>query len=130
MGRIEPYCPLSRGVPRVHDRRIVSDIIFVVHNGLRWHSAPAGYGPHKTIYSRSIRWSGAGDDGGSDIQNLRHVRSNAEKREAEEIAQRERCEDFERFQPLFEQVQRELQSGVRVTRTFIRDARSEEHTSE
>ncbi len=68
----------------------------------------------------------AGGDDGSDIQNLRHVRSNAEKREAEEIAQRERCEDFERFQPLFEQVQRELQSGVRVTRTFIRDASIEE----
>ncbi|HBN8622550.1 TPA: GIY-YIG nuclease family protein [Pseudomonas aeruginosa] len=63
----------------------------------------------------------AGDDEGADIQNLRHVRSNAEKREAEEIAQRERCEDFERFQPLFEQVQRELQSGVRVTRNFMRD---------
>lgn len=68
----------------------------------------------------------AGADEGSDIQNLRHVRSNAEKREAEEIAQRERCEDFERFQPLFEQAQRELQSGVRVTRTFIRDASIEE----
>lgn len=36
----------------------------------------------------------AGDDDGADIQNLRHVRSNAEKREAEEIAQRDRCEDF------------------------------------
>ena len=68
----------------------------------------------------------ASDDEGSDIQNLRYVRSNAEKREAEEIAQRERCEDFERFQPLFEQVQRELQSGVRVTRAFIRDASIEE----
>lgn len=68
----------------------------------------------------------ADGDEGSDIQNLRHVRSNAEKREAEEIAQRERCEDFERFQPLFEQVQRELQSGIRVTRTFIRDASIEE----
>lgn len=67
-----------------------------------------------------------GDDEGSDIQNLCHVRSNAEKREAEEIAQRERCEDFECFQPLFEQVQRELQSGMRVTRTFIRDASIEE----
>ncbi|EML5399108.1 GIY-YIG nuclease family protein [Pseudomonas aeruginosa] len=67
-----------------------------------------------------------GGDDGSDIQNLRYVRSNAEKREAEEIAQRERCEDFERFQPLFEQVQRELQSGARVTRTFIRDASIEE----
>ncbi|WP_301151524.1 GIY-YIG nuclease family protein [Metapseudomonas otitidis] len=63
----------------------------------------------------------AGDDEGADIQNLRHVRSNAEKREVEEVAQRERCEDFERFQPLFEQVQRELQAGVRVTRTFMRD---------
>ena len=62
----------------------------------------------------------AGDEG-ADVQNLRHVRSTAEKREAEEIAQRERCEDFERFQPLFEQVQRELQSGLRVTRTFMRD---------
>lgn len=61
-----------------------------------------------------------GEDG-SDIQNLRHVRSNAEKRESEEIAQRERCEDFECFQPLFEQVQRELKSGARVARTFMRD---------
>ena len=68
----------------------------------------------------------AGYDDGADIQNLRHVRSNVEKREAEEIAQRERCEDFERFQPLFERAQRELQSGVRVTRTFIRDASIEE----
>jgi len=63
----------------------------------------------------------AGEDDDADIQNLRHVRSNAEKREADEIAQRERCEDFESFQPLFEQVQRELQSGVRVTRPFMRD---------
>ncbi|HGM5550278.1 TPA: GIY-YIG nuclease family protein [Pseudomonas putida] len=63
----------------------------------------------------------AGEDSDADIQNLRHVRSNAEKREAEDIAQRERCEDFESFQPLFEQVQRELQSGVRVTRAFMRD---------
>lgn len=65
-------------------------------------------------------------DNSTDIQTLRHVRSTAEKREAEEVAQRERCEEFERFQPLFEQVQRELQSGVRVTRTFIRDASIEE----
>lgn len=63
----------------------------------------------------------AGSEEASNIQNLRHVRSSAEKREAEEIAQRERCEDFERFQPLFEQVQRELQAGVRVARAFMRD---------
>ena len=36
MGRIEGYFPLSHGVPRVDDRRIVSGIIFVIRNGLRW----------------------------------------------------------------------------------------------
>jgi putative transposase len=38
MRRIEPYFPLSHGVPRVDDRRIVSGIIFVIRNGLRWWS--------------------------------------------------------------------------------------------
>jgi transposase len=52
MRRIEPYFPLSHGVPRVDDRRIVSGIIFVIRNGLRWRDAPAAYGPPKTIYNR------------------------------------------------------------------------------
>ncbi len=30
--RIEPYFPLSHGVPRVDDRRIISGIIFVIRN--------------------------------------------------------------------------------------------------
>lgn len=55
MRRIEPYFPLSHGVPRVDDRRIVSGIIFVIRNGLRWRDAPNDYGPHKTIYNRFIR---------------------------------------------------------------------------
>ncbi|MGG5812219.1 GIY-YIG nuclease family protein [Falsiroseomonas sp. CW058] len=58
--------------------------------------------------------------GASDITELRHVRTAAEKREAEEIASRDRCEDFESFKPLFEQVQSELQSGLRQTRRFER----------
>jgi putative transposase len=41
-------------------RRIVSAIVFVIKNGLRWRDAPAGYGPHKTIYNRFIRWSRLG----------------------------------------------------------------------
>ena len=57
MRRIEPYFPLSHGVPRVDDRRVISGIIFVIRNGLRWRDAPAAYGPHKTIYNRFIRWS-------------------------------------------------------------------------
>jgi putative transposase len=57
MRRIEPYFPLSHGVPRVDDRRVISGIIFVIRNGLRW---PKDYGPHKTIYNRFIRWSRLG----------------------------------------------------------------------
>ena len=60
MRRIEPYFPLSHGVPRVDDRRIVSGIIFVIRNGLRWRDAPVAYGPPKTIYNRFIRWSRMG----------------------------------------------------------------------
>ena len=60
MRRIEPYFPLSHGVPRVDDRRVISGIIFVIRNGLRWRDAPKEYGPHKTIYNRFIRWAGWG----------------------------------------------------------------------
>jgi hypothetical protein len=57
----------------------------------------------------------------NDITVLRHVRSSVEKRAAEEIADRTPCADFDKFQPLFEQVERELKSGVRITRRFGRD---------
>lgn len=57
-----------------------------------------------------------------DITKLRHVPSREERRAAEEIANRERCVDFERFQQLFADVQAELESGVRMTRPFVRDA--------
>ena len=60
MRRIEPCFPLSHGVPRVDDRRVVSGIIFVIRNGLRWRDAPKDYGPHKTIYNRFVRWSRLG----------------------------------------------------------------------
>ena len=60
MRKIEPYFPLSHGVPRVDDRRIISGIVFVIRNGLRWRDAPTEYGPPKTIYNRFIRWSRMG----------------------------------------------------------------------
>ena len=60
MRRIEPFVPLSHGIPRVDDRRVISGIVFVIKNGLRWRDAPAAYGPHKTIYNRFIRWSRMG----------------------------------------------------------------------
>lgn len=63
----------------------------------------------------------------NDISTLRHVRSSAEKRASEEIANRERCEDFAAFKPLFEQVERELKSGLRTTRRFGKNATIELH---
>ena len=54
----------------------------------------------------------------SPISELKHVRSTAEKKAAEEIASREKCADFANFKPLFEQVQKELDSGLRETRKF------------
>jgi len=59
-----------------------------------------------------------GAAGQADITALRHVRASADKRAAEEIANRTVCEDFDQFRPLFEQVRAELKSGVRETRPF------------
>ncbi len=63
---------------------------------------------------------GVDDAAPGDITDLRHVRSAAEKRSAEEIANRQQCEDFDDFKPLFEQVQQELGAGLRQTRRFER----------
>jgi transposase len=60
MARISPFFPLSHGVPRVDDRRVISRIIYVIRNGLQWKDAPKAYGPHKTLYNRFVRWSLAG----------------------------------------------------------------------
>ena len=60
MARISRFFPRSHGVPRVDDRRVVSGIVYVIRNGLQWKDAPAGYGPHKTLYNRFMRWSRMG----------------------------------------------------------------------
>lgn len=60
MERLKPHFPLSHGVPRVDDRKVLSGIIFINCNGLRWRDAPAAYGPPKTLYNRWVRWSRLG----------------------------------------------------------------------
>ena len=60
VARLKRYFPLSHGVPRVDDRKVVSGIIHVIRNGLRWRDAPEVYGPPKTLYNRFIRWSRMG----------------------------------------------------------------------
>ena len=54
----------------------------------------------------------------NDISVLRHVRSSAEKRAAEEIANRTRCVDFDQFKPLFEGVKSDLEHGIRKSLDF------------
>jgi len=60
MARLRPYFPKSHGRPRVDDRRVLSGIIFVNRNGLRWRDAPREYGPAKTLYNRWKRWGDMG----------------------------------------------------------------------
>ena len=60
IARITPFFPLTHGVPRVDDRRVVSGIVYVIKHGLQWKDAPKGYGPNKTLYNRFIRWSRMG----------------------------------------------------------------------
>ena len=57
MARLEPYFPKSHGKPRGDDRRVLSGIIFINRNGLRWRDAARAYGRHKTLYNRWKRWS-------------------------------------------------------------------------
>jgi transposase len=39
---------------------VLSGIVFVNHNGLRWRDAPSAYGPLKTLYNRWRRWGERG----------------------------------------------------------------------
>lgn len=57
MARLRPFFPKNRGKPRVDDQRMLSGIVFVNRNGLRWRDAPGAYGPHKTLHNR---WSERG----------------------------------------------------------------------
>ena len=60
MARLQPFFPKNRGKPRVDDRRVLSGIIFINRNGLRWCDAPRAYGPPKTLYNHWKRWSDKG----------------------------------------------------------------------
>lgn len=61
-----------------------------------------------------------------DITVLRHVRTSADKRAAEEIADRKPCEDFETFRPLFERAATEIKTGLRQSQPITAGNRSVE----
>ncbi len=58
--RMSPHFPRSRGIARVDDVRVLSGMLHVIRNGLRWRDAPPEYGSHKTLYNRFVRWTRAG----------------------------------------------------------------------
>ena len=53
-----------------------------------------------------------------EIAELRHVRPMAERKAAQDVANRERCRDFKTYKPMFEHIQKELEAGLRETRRF------------
>ncbi len=88
------------------------------HQGLLTGTASLSAAPADTMDDDELL---AELTGAAGITTLRHVRTSAEKRATEDIADRQVCADFARFKPLFEQVQRELASGVRATKRFGTD---------
>ena len=60
MSRFRPYFPKSHGEPSVDDRRVMSGIIFINRNELRWSDAPREYGLSEMLYNRWKRWSDMG----------------------------------------------------------------------
>ena len=51
--RMSPYFPRPRGIARVDDLPVLSGILPLVRNGLRWRDAPPEYGPHKSLMNGS-----------------------------------------------------------------------------
>ncbi len=101
-------------------RNLVADID---HQGLLAGTSqiaepPAEYGSDKELLAEL----GVATPNESDVTFLKHVKSRAEVKAAEEIASRTPCEDFDDFKPLFETVQQELESGVREAKLLTKNA--------
>lgn len=88
------------------------------HQGLLAGAATVTAAPSETMDDDELLAELEGAAGASDIRELRHVRTAADKRAAEEIANRTPCKDFDKFKPLFAQVRKDLDAGVRKTRPF------------
>ena len=95
------------------------------HQGLLAGAATTAAAPVESMDEDELLAELEGAAGSSDITELRHVRTSEEKRAAEEIANRQKCEDFDRFKPLFLQVQKEIESGVRRDTPFRAKGRNQ-----
>ncbi len=106
-----------RGLSEYHELLMPLD-----HQSLLTAAEPTPSVPIEDMEDDELLAELDGAAGSSDITQLRHVRSATEKRAAEEIAYRERCEDFDRFKPLLDAVQADLDAGTRTTRPFVKDS--------
>lgn len=88
------------------------------HQGLLTGAETSAATPDDAMNDEELLAELGGAAGSSDITELRHVRTSAEKHAAEEVANRQKCEDFDRFKPLFLQVQKEIETGMREARPF------------
>ena len=83
------------------------------HQGLLAAAPIVAASPEQVIDTDDLAAELAGLADAGDITILRHVRTSADKRAAEEIADRKPCADFEAFRPLFERVNTEVKTGLR-----------------
>ncbi|MVZ97911.1 GIY-YIG nuclease family protein [Sphingorhabdus sp. IMCC26285] len=91
-------------------------LVALDHQGLLSGADAFAAAPVETMDEDELLAELEGLAGDADITQLRHVRPSAEKRAAEEIANREPCDDFDQFKPLFDRVRQDLKVGVRETR--------------
>ena len=68
MARLAPFFPKSHGKPRVDDKRVLSGIIFINRNGLRWRDgegrAATGSRPTRALHmALTKRFTAAGSAG-------------------------------------------------------------------
>jgi len=88
------------------------------HQGLLGEGRAAAIGDDDELDDDKLLAELGVEEAASDITELKHVRTAADKRAAEEIANRQKCDDFQQFEPLFQKMQQELASGIRQTRPF------------
>ena len=104
----------------IEDYRLI--VMPLDHQGLLAGDFVSVSKPVETMDDDDLMAELEGMDDTSDITMLRHVRASAEKREAEEIANRERCKDFEQFRPLFDGVADDLTAGARKSLAIHKEA--------
>lgn len=87
------------------------------HQGLLGETAPDPQ-TNMTDPEALLKELGIDADATNDVTTLKYVRPTAERKAAEEIANRTPCKDFDKFRPLFESVKQDLDDGIRQTRAF------------